>query len=141
MNKELQIQEAEKRLEILVNKGMVNYVLKEYQEDRTVFYSAHFGILYWLKEHNNCDEFLEKVRIFEADYDALVYHAIVTRTDFGLCLSLLYVSKSKDEWEDDRQALKESFPFVYVFNLDDEWCSEFGTIEITPLNGGLIRVG
>ena len=53
---------------------------------------------------------------------------------------MLYVSKNMDEWETDQEELSEGIPFVYVKNLDDDSCSEFGCIQIASANGGIKRL-
>jgi hypothetical protein len=58
----------------------------------------------------------------------------------GEMLSLLYVSKDREEWESDRDDLQYGYAYAYVINLDDDWCSEFGTIGIKPQFGGLARI-
>jgi hypothetical protein len=35
--------------------------------------------------------------------------------------------------------LKDGYACAYVMNLDDEWCSEFGSIGIKPQFGGVVR--
>ena len=82
------------------------------------------------------DEQLARVQEFEQKYDVLVYHVIQN----GQMLSFLYVSKYQEEWEHDRNDLEEGYPFVYVANLTDESCSEFGSIGIRPCVGGVIRI-
>jgi len=53
--------------------------------------------------------------------------------------SLLYVSNHTEEWEMDRADIQEGRSFVYVVNKDMPDCSEFGTIGIRPLFGGVLR--
>lgn len=142
MNNELrarQIVEAQKRLDILVNMGLMQEVKNSFDNDGTVYYSFHNGILYWLKEDNNCDNLVEIVKWFEKKYNALVYHAIFNHLEFGDCLALLYISSHTKEWDFDRQDLINRLPIVYVENMSDPDCSEFGSIEIKPYAGGLVR--
>ena len=40
----------------------------------------------------------------------------------------------------DRQDLSEGYPVVYVKNVTDDLCSEFGSIAIKPSIGGLRRL-
>lgn len=54
-------------------------------------------------------------------------------------LNLLYVNAYEEEWERDKQDLKENYSFSYVVNLDDEIFSEFGSIAFEVKSGGLIR--
>jgi len=135
-----QVAEAKLRLKMLVKKGLLPTVEKEFIEDGTVFYSFHRGVLYWLKQGNNCDNLCAVVKKFEAKHNALVYHAIYTVAEFGDCLSLMFVSQNPDEWEYDREDLSDyNQPMVFVENLNDPSCSEFGYIEVRPFIGGLMR--
>ena len=76
---------------------------------------------------------------FEKEHGGLVYHAIKTNTTIGTLYSLMYVSKTEEEWDMDRDDLP-NYCFVYVKNVDDDYCSEFGTIQIKGQYGGLVRV-
>lgn len=66
-------------------------------------------------------------------------HVIDNPTSIGRMHSYLYVSSNEEEWEQDRQDLKDGCPIVYVENVDDELLSEFGSIGIEPRNGGVVR--
>jgi hypothetical protein len=54
-------------------------------------------------------------------------------------LSLLYVSKNEKEWKLDLEDLEQSKAIAYVVNIDAGDLSEFGTIGISPKNGGVTR--
>ena len=105
-------------------------IIKEFSNKGILNLSLN-AALYYLN-----DEQLARVQEFEQQYHALVYHVIQN----GQMLSFLYVSQHTEEWEYDRSDLKEGYPFVYVANLTDEICSEFGHIEIRPCVGGVIRI-
>ena len=120
--------------------------VKEFANDETVNYSDYgMGILYWLD-----DEMKKEVQAFEEKHNCMVYHAIHSMTNIGEMLALLYVSSDVEEWEDDRNDLKEMVedykgikffnPFAYVINRSCPDCSEFGRIGIIPLNGGIKRI-
>lgn len=108
-------------------------IIKEFSNEGILNLSLN-AALYYLN-----DEQLARVQEFEQQYHVLVYHVIHNYTQFGELLSFLYVSQHTEEWEYDRRDLKEGYPFVYVANLTDEICSEFGHIEIRPCVGGVIR--
>ena len=131
MNKEQQKQEAIERMKML---KLSPNIIKEFEKENTLNLSENGGILYWLDRDQQAivDE-------FETEHDALVYHVIHNFTEFGGLYSLLYVSKHEEEWETDREDLKDGYAFVYVKNVDDNWCSEFGSICIKPQYGGLVR--
>ena len=105
-------------------------IIKEFSNEGILNLSLN-AALYYLN-----DKQLARVQEFEQQYHTLVYHVIQN----GQMLSFLYVSQHTEEWEYDRSDLKEGYPFVYVANLTDEICSEFGHIEIRPCVGGVIRI-
>ncbi len=122
-------------------------VLSEFKRDGTLYYSerqSEFfdGILYWIR---NNKEYEKVIKEFEKEFHAVVYHAQLTRFEFGLCLSLLYVSQYPSEWHADRNDLEPDrngimYPYSYVFNLDTPDYSDIGRIGIARKNGGISRV-
>ena len=127
--KKKQMNEAIKRLNYL---NLHPNVLKEFQEE--VINISNNGALFWAN-----DEEKEMISEFEKEYEGLVYHAIKTNTTIGTLYSLMYVSKTEEEWDIDRDDLP-NYCFVYVKNIDVDYCSEFGTIQIKGQYGGLVRV-
>ena len=141
--KQLQKNEAMKRLEILEKEYNIHKnVLNEFKQNETIYYSENFGgiyngILYWLK---NQKEFIEKVKEIEKEHNIYVYHCVLSHTNIGDMLSMLYVSSESDYWQDEQEQLKnDGYADAYVWNLDFELNSEFGTIGINGVNGGLER--
>lgn len=127
-------EEAIQRMRIL---KLYSTVLQDFAANEQINYSfSNFGFLYPL-DHVKAME--ERVRRFEKKYGYLVYHVIDNPTSIGRMHSYLYVSSNEEEWEQDRQDLKDGCPIVYVENVDDEILSEFGSIGIEPRNGGVIR--
>ena len=108
-------------------------IIREFSNEGKLNLSRN-AALYYLN-----DKQLARVQEFEQEYNALVYHVIQNHTQFGELLSFLYVSKYTEEWQRDQDELKEGMPFVYVANLTDETCSEFGSIGIQSFAGGVIR--
>ena len=126
----------EQKLEALARMKMLKLhenAIREFEEQDLINLSEG-GILYWLDEKQQ-----KLVKNFENDHDAVVYHVIHNYTEFGELLSYLYVSKHKSEWKQDRNDINRGTALVYVENLDDSWCSEFGSIGIQPRFGGVIR--
>lgn len=125
-------EEAIQRMRIL---KLYSTVLQDFSANEKINYSfSNFGFLYRLDKAME-----ERVRRFEKKYGYLVYHVIDNPTSIGRMHSYLYVSSNEEEWVQDRQDLEDGCPIVYVENVDDEILSEFGSIEIEPRNGGLIR--
>ena len=94
-----------------------------------------------LYEFSDNEELNAKIKEFEEEYDALVYHVIHTYTQFGELYNFLYVSDYEEEWEFDNEDVKSGYVVAYVWNRSDEWCSEIGGIAVRELFGGLVRVG
>lgn len=94
-----------------------------------------------LYEFSDDTELVAKVKEFEEEYNALVYHVIHTFTQFGELYNFLFVSDYEEEYEMEWEDLKDNYVFAYVWNKTDEWCSEFGTIAVQQKFGGLTRVG
>lgn len=129
--KEKQKREA---LERMVMLNMSRQCINAFKQGK-VWESEGHGALYEVN-----DEEEKIVKEFEAKHDAVVYHMIHNVFEFGECYTILYVSKDVTEWNEDRNDLENGYAFAYVKNVDDDFCSEFGTVGIRPSIGGLVRV-
>lgn len=109
-------------------------IIQEFEEETLLNMSENGGILYWLS-----DEQKQYVKEFEETYNTLVYHVIRSFTEFGELLTFLYVSDDQEEWEYDREDLKDGYACAYVKNLDEDLFSEFGSVGIKMQFGGLVR--
>lgn len=121
-----QVKEGLERIRLL---NLHPNVEKEYLKDGTLNLSE-LGILYWLSNDEK-----EMVNRWEEKTGNKVYHVIKNHLSFGLCYSFLYVSTSPDEWQWDKEDLMNRCPIVYVKNADDDFCSEYGSIEIQTIFG------
>lgn len=109
--------------------------IKEFKEEDKLNYSdGILGILYWAT-----DEIGEVVQKFENQTGYLVYHVIDNNTEIGRMLTLLYVSTEMEEWVADKRDIRDGCPLAYVENLTHPDCSEFGSVGVKSLNGGLVR--
>lgn len=133
------MEREEMKREALIRMQMLHLnedAIKDFEENEKAWKSeTSMGILYWLDEKEE-----KMVKEFEEKTGGLVYHLIHNiYEEIGECYSIFYVDKEKSEWELDRYNIKDYYPFVYVQNIDDEYCSEFGNIGIRPVNSGLVR--
>lgn len=112
--------------------------IKAFKDRNEVQLSEMTGGLY---EFSVNEELTAKVKEFEQEYNALVYHVIHTFAQFGELYNFLYVSDHEEEWEMDQDDIKDNYVMCYVWNKDDDWCSEFGIIAVRQKFGGLVRVG
>ena len=136
--KEKQKAEALKRMSIL---KIMKEVRDDFKENNRVYYSerqnALFNaVLYWL---DNNEEWEEMVKKFEKKHHYLVYHCQLTHLPFGDCLSLLYVSDDEEQWENDKEDLKNGYAYCFVKNLQCDYDSDWGTIGVKPSMGGIVR--
>lgn len=113
--------------------GVFGPTIKQFEkEDYISISEPPFGAFYWAE-----GEDLKRISEFEEQNNALVYLVVRSYTTIGKMDSYLYVSDYPEEWEQDREDIKEGQPLVYVYNHDMPDCSEFGCIGIarTPAAG------
>ena len=133
MNKEERFIEAIERMKLL---KLDNSCIEAFVKGK-VWESEGYGALYEVNQKEQ-----ELIDNFEKNHpNCLVYHMIHNKFEFGECYSMLYVSGDKEEWEQDKQDIKDGYTFAWVENVDLDWCSEFGSIAIKPSIGGLVRIG
>lgn len=113
--------------------------IKKFDKDGTITLFERFGG-YYITEAQE-PELLKKIREFEKEYDAIVYAVTHEMFTFGECYSFLCVSKYEEEWEMTLDNVSDGYAWSYVWNKDDDWCSEFGTIAVKSFGGGIARVG
>lgn len=127
-------QEAIKRMEVL---DIYAETIRQFEMEGLISYSEPpLGANYWLT-----DEQRKIVREFEEEYNALVYFATISNTEFGTLTSFLYVSDYPEEWKMDNADLKNGYVYAYVYNHDVPEYSEIGLIRVQPRFGGIIRIG
>ena len=133
MNREERFIEAIERMKMLkLNRKCIETFTKG-----KVWESEGYGALYEVNQQEQ-----ELIATFEKNHpNCLVYHMIHNIFEFGECYSMLYVSGDKEEWEQDKQDIKDGYVFAWVENIDNDWCSEFGSIAIKSQFGGLVRLG
>ena len=134
ITREMKKEEAIKRMKAL---GIIDDAIKQFKNDDVVMVTEPpLGGLYWCS-----DEEKEMVRKFEEEHNALVYMVVRAFTQFGEMDSLLYVSDWQEEWEYENEDLRDGYAMSYTINHDMPDCSEFGSIAVKPMFGGLIRIG
>lgn len=134
MNREIKKQEAIKRMKML---ELHHDCIEAFEKKDEVWLSENNGILFDLSHR---PFLLQKIKEIEQEHNFLVYHGILTPTNLGTLVTLFYVSEYQDEWQLDYDDMKEDYACCYVLNLDDDICSEIGSIQYKKINGGLIRI-
>ena len=107
------------------------------KEDKVCFFEMYGG--FWVYQEPEVEA---KMKELEKEYGCKIYAITHEYTHFGECYSFLLVSKYEEEWEmcavSDRN---KHYAFAYVWNKDDDWCSEFGTVAVQSYGGGIKRIG
>jgi hypothetical protein len=77
----------------------------------------------------------------EDKYAIHIYHIQKTDTNFGMLYTCLYVAlDNENEWEIEAQYLSNGHSLAYVYNDDNPHLSQFGSVVVKPMNGGIIRI-
>lgn len=83
-----------------------------------------------------------KIKELEEKYKCLVYAVTHEKTSIGEMYDFLIVSAHPEEWDDTifQTATGTFYAYAYVWNVDDDYCSEFGDIAISCFGGGIKRI-
>ena len=135
VSREKKKEEAIKRMKVL---GLFKPCIKAFEKYDELQLTEPTGGLY---EFSDNEELNAKIKEFEEEYNALVYHVILTYTQFGELYNFLYVSDYPEEYEFEMEELEDGYAIAYVWNKTDDWMSELGGIAVTERFGGIIRVG
>lgn len=139
ITREIKKVEAIKRMKEL---GLFAPCIKAFKDRNEVQLSEPTGGLY---EFSADKELTTKVKEFEEQNNALVYHVIHSPIkidgDFMDMYNFLFVSDYEEEFEVDNNDIKHGCVFTYTWNKTFDYFSEFGSIAVKPMFGGLVRIG
>ena len=106
-------------------------------EDKVCFFEQFGG--FWVYQEPEVEA---KMKELENEYGGTVYATTHEFTQFGECYSFLLVSKYEEEWDMLVTSERNNhYAFAYVWNKDNDWCSEFGTVVVKSFGGGIKRIG
>lgn len=80
----------------------------------------------------------QKIKELQLKYGGFGYY--ITYDKNYPFVNVLWLSSNEEEWEMDYEDIQNDLSFAYVFNLNDDVLSEFGTIGICNINNQLARV-
>ena len=126
-----------KAIEILDKMDIYKPYIKGFRESDKVCFFERFGG-FWVDQE---PEIYNKMKQIEKEYNCTVYAITHEFTQFGECYSFLLVTNYKSEWKN--LVVTENgthYAFAYVWNKDDDWCSELGTVGVKSFGGGITRV-
>lgn len=136
--RELQKNEAVKRLEILTKKfNLKANILEDFKRDK-----ISLSIEKYLTSIEDNSTFKEIVNMHEQQNNSLAYYGIVFKAFDMLMFAILTVSPHIEDWEKERKLLYKYKDLIclsgYAYNLDiPNKCSEFISMIITSENGTL----
>jgi len=106
-------------------------------KDDVCFYEGFGG--FWAYQE---PEIIEKIKEIEEKHNCTVYAVTHEFTEFGECYDFLIVTDYIEEWDTlvEKVSQTTSYVFAYVWNKEDDYCSEFGTIGIKSFGGGIGRI-
>lgn len=134
LERELRGRQKTEAIERMKKLKIMPQSIKEFEENGIIYLSGRESVLYQLNEEEQ-----KMVDELEQNRNALVYHVIRSKTNFGLMYSLLYVSKYDEEWKMDKKDIEGGQAIAYVINMDIPGGAEIGSIGIQPLAGRVIR--
>ncbi len=128
----------EKALQIMEQLKIYKPYIKGFRDDDQVCFFEGWGG-FWVDQE---PEIEKKMKELEAKHKCKVYAITHEYTGFGECYDFLMVTNYPEEWDNLVVSHgNEHYAFAYVWNKDDDFCSEFGTIALSSLGGGIKRIG
>lgn len=113
------------------------YITGFRQSSKVCFFERFAG--FWVYQE---PEIEAKMKEIEKKYNCMVYAITHELTEFGELYSFLILTDHKSEWKniiEKTDKANEFYAFAYVWNKDDDYNSEFGTVMIRSFGGGLMR--
>ena len=131
------IAKKEKAIEIMKKMDIYKPYIKGFRESDKVCFFEGFGG-FWIDQE---PELHEKVKAIEEKHKCKVYAVTHEYTEFGELYDFLIVTDYPEEWDTlvYSQGNRHT-AFAYVWNKDDDWCSEFGSVTVQSFGGGIKRI-
>ena len=127
-----------KAVELLKKLDIYRPYIKGLQKEDNVCYFENYGG-YWAWQE---PDLMKKVIELEEEHNCLVYAITHEYTAIGEMYSFLIVTDYEEEWDTLLEKYgNQYYGFAYVWNVDDDMCSEFGTIALSGFGGGIRRIG
>ena len=128
----------EKAIELMKKLDIYKPYIKGFKNEDTVCYFENYGG-YWAYQEPGL---MKKVKELEEEHNCLVYAITHEYTAIGEMYSFLIITDYEEEWSTLLEKYgNQFFAFAYVWNVDDDMCSEFGTITLSSFGGGIRRIG
>lgn len=131
------ITKKEKAIEIMKKMDIYKpYINGFEQKDKVCFFEQFGG--FWIDQE---PELHAKMKDLEEKHKCKVYAVTHEYTEFGELYDFLIVTDYPEEWDTlvYSQGNRHT-AFAYVWNKDDDWCSEFGSVTVQSFGGGIRRI-
>ena len=126
-----------KAIELMKKLDIYKPYIQGFEKDNMVCFYENFGGFWAIQE----PEIQNKMINLQYEHDITIYAITHEFTEFGELYSFLYVNKYKNEWSFTLESEGNLHnAFAYVWNKDDDSCSEFGTICVRSFGGGIKRI-
>ena len=137
--------EALRRLKVLQEEGLMSDVVEQFEKNGQVFFSdfnGFAGVLYYIESAP--DKVLNEIERINEN-DGLVYHVTHEKFEFGECWDLFVITDEDVSNDEYGIGMREDFDeyglqFAYVVNTDVPEFSEYGSIQVKALGGGVVRI-
>ena len=127
-----------KAIELMKKLDIYRPYIKGLQKEDNVCYFENYGG-YWAWQE---PDLMKKVIELEEEHNCLVYAITHEYTGIGEMYSFLIITDYEEEWSTLLEKYgNQYYGFAYVWNKDDDMCSEFGTIALSSFGGGIRRIG
>ena len=135
--KDMNTAKKEKAIQLLKEMDIYKPYINGFKEKGTVCFFENYGG-FWIDQE---PELNAKMKEIEKKYNCLVYAVTHEFTPFGECYSFLIVTDYRSEWKTlmYTEGSKHT-AFAYVWNKDDDWSSEFGSVMVQSFGGGIRRI-
>lgn len=127
-----------KAIELMKKLDIYKPYIDGFEKSGKVCFFENFGG-FWVDQETRI---LNKIKELEEKYNCLVYAVTHEMTSIGEMYDFLIVSDYPEEWEDTLLPTGEGafYAYAYVWNVDDDYCSEFGDIVVRSFGGGIKRI-
>lgn len=135
--KDMNTAKKEKAIQLLKEMDIYKPYIKGFENSGRVCFFENYGG-FWIDQE---PELYAKMKEIEKKFSCLVYAVTHEFTPFGECYSFLIVTYYRSEWKTlmYTEGSKHT-AFAYVWNKDDDWSSEFGSVMIQSFGGGIRRI-
>ena len=135
--KDMNTAKKEKAIQLLKEMDIYKPYIKGFENSGRVCFFENYGG-FWIDQE---PELYAKMKEIEKKYNCLVYAVTHEFTPLGECYSFLIVTDYRSEWKTlmYTEGSKHT-AFAYVWNKDDDWSSEFGSVMVQSFGGGIRRI-